>query len=50
MATTKTTKIANAISLLSDVLADEVAEENHFLEDEDDFIHYSSDDSDEIQY
>ena len=38
MATTKTTKIANAISLLSDVLSDEVAEENHFLEDEDDSV------------
>ena len=47
MATTKTTKIANAISLLSDVLSDEVAEENHFLEDEDDSV--SLDDFDEVK-
>ena len=38
MATTKTTKIAEAISLLSDVLTTEVAEANHFLEDEDDTV------------
>jgi len=38
MATTKTTQIANAISLLSDVLSAEVAEGNHFLEDEDDSV------------
>ena len=47
MATTKTTKIANAISLLSDVLSDEVAEGNHFLEDEEDTV--SSDDFDEVK-
>ena len=34
MATTQTTKIAEAISLLSDVLSTEVAVSNHFLEDE----------------
>ena len=38
MATTKTTQIANAISLLSEVLSAEVAEGNHFLEDEDDSV------------
>ena len=47
MATTKTTKIANAISLLSDVLSDEVAEGNHFLEDEDDSV--SLEDFDEVK-
>ena len=34
MATTQTTKIAEAISLLSDVLSTEVAVSNHFLEEE----------------
>ena len=34
MATTQTTKIAEAISLLSDVLSTEVAVSNHFLEDD----------------
>ena len=38
MATTKTTKIAEAISLLSDVLSTEVAEANHFLEDEEEMV------------
>ena len=38
MATTKTTKIAEAISLLSDVLTTEVAEANHFLEDEEEMV------------
>ena len=38
MATTKTTKLADAISLLSDVLSTEIAEGNHFLEDEDDSV------------
>ena len=38
MATTKTTKIAEAISLLSDVLTTEVAESNHFLEDEEEMV------------
>ena len=47
MATTKTTKIANAISLLSDVLSDEVAEGNHFLEDEDDSV--SLEDFDDVK-
>jgi len=47
MATTKTTKIAEAISLLSDVLSIEVAEASHFLEDEDDTV--SSDDYEELK-
>ena len=34
MATTQTTKIAEAISLLSDVLSTEIAVSNHFLEEE----------------
>ena len=34
MATTQTTKIAEAISLLSDVLSTEIAVDNHFLEEE----------------
>ena len=34
MATTQTTKIAEAISLLSDVLSTEVAVSNHFLEED----------------
>jgi uncharacterized membrane protein (UPF0182 family) len=47
MATTKTTKIVEAISLLSDVLSTEVAEASHFLEDEDDTV--SSDDYEELK-
>ena len=47
MATTKTTKIANAISLLSDVRSDEVADGKDFLEAEDDTV--SSDDFDEVK-
>ena len=35
MATTKTTQLADAISILSSVLSTEVAEGNHFLEDDD---------------
>ena len=34
MATTQTTKLAEAISLLSDVLSTEVAVSNHFIEEE----------------
>ena len=47
MATTKTTKLADAISLLSDVLSTEIAEGNHFLEDEDDSV--SADDHEELK-
>ena len=47
MATTNTTKIANAISILSDVLSTEIAEENHFLEDEEDTV--SSDDYEDLR-
>ena len=47
MATTKTTKIAEAISLLSDVLSTEVAEANHFLEDEEETV--SLDDYEEVK-
>ena len=47
MATTKTTKIVEAISLLSDVLSTEVAEANHFLEDEEEMV--SSDAYEEVK-
>ncbi len=47
MATTNTTKIANAISILSDVLSTEIAVENHFLEDEEDTV--SSDDYEDLR-
>ena len=47
MATTKTTKLADAISLLSDVLSTEVAEGNHFLEDEDNSV--SAEDHEELK-
>tara|TARA_R100001082_G_scaffold98958_1_gene67456 strand:+ start:489 stop:1013 length:525 start_codon:yes stop_codon:yes gene_type:complete len=46
MATTQTTKIAEAISLLSDVLSTEVAAANHFLEDEEETV--STDDYNQV--
>ena len=46
MATTKTTKIVEAISLLSDVLSTEVAEASHFLEDEEETV--STDDYNQV--
>ena len=46
MATTQTTKIAEAISLLSDVLSTEVAEASHFLEDEEETV--STDDYNQV--
>ena len=48
MATTKTTQLADAISILSSVLSTEVAEGNHFLED-DDIEVVSAEDHEELQ-
>ena len=47
MATTKTTQLADAISILSSVLSTEVAEGNHFLDDEDDAV--SAEDHEELK-
>jgi len=46
MATTQTTKIAEAISLLSDVLSTEIAVSNHFLEEEEETV--SADDYNQV--
>jgi len=46
MATTQTTKIAEAISLLSDVLSTEIAVSNHFLEEEEETV--STDDYNQV--
>jgi len=47
MATTKTTQLADAISILSSVLSTEVAEGNHFLDDDDDAV--SAEDHEELK-